>query len=205
MIKVKVLGGGDYKRLFEEEDGFEVDNDQFDLVCFTGGTDINPNIYNHKRHPLTSPSDTYRDENEVYLFDFCTYHGIPMVGICRGAQLLCALSGGSLYQHVENHGRSHSIQTDIGEMVVTSSHHQMMNISSVENVKVLGYTDPLSYTYETGDGPQEAPERDIEVAYFPSTRALAHQPHPEWMNINSPYRRFFFKTIYDHLFNRGGS
>lgn len=196
MTKVLVLGGGSYRSLFEEEEGYEVSDDlDFDMVCFTGGTDINPDIYGDRVHRFTSRSDTQRDQHEVTIFHHCKKHGIPMVGICRGAQLLCALSGGKLYQHVTRHGESHQIVTPEGEMVVTSSHHQMMDVSRVRNVEVIGYASPRSTTYETGDGPQPHPKKDIEVAFFPETKALCHQPHPEWMDTQAPYRRFFFKTV----------
>lgn len=199
MKSVLVLGGGDYCRLFEEE-GYEVvDDGPVDLVCFTGGTDINPSIYGDRVHRYTSRSDTRRDKDEVELFHRCRKRGIPMVGICRGAQLLCALSGGRLYQHVDGHNEHHMINTPAGDMVVTSSHHQMMDVSRVKNVDILGWAEPISSTYETGEGPQKPPRKDIEVAFFPDTMCLAHQPHPEWMDIQSPYRRFFFNTIENYL------
>lgn len=196
MIKVLVLGGGSYRQLFEEEEGYEVtDGNDYDLVCFTGGTDISPSIYGDRYHHWTSDSDVRRDQREVDLYRDCTKRGIPMVGICRGAQLLCALSGGKLYQHVTKHGESHPIHTPEGEMIVTSSHHQMMDVSRVKNVEVIGWADPRSTTYETGQGPQVPPKKDVEVAFFPLTKSLAHQPHPEWMDMQAPYRRFFFNTI----------
>ncbi len=196
MIKVLVLGSGSYRKIFEEEEGYEItDGDDFDLVCFTGGTDISPSIYGAEYHPRTMGSDRERDQREVDLYRYCKRRDIPMVGICRGAQLLCALSGGRLYQHVTKHGESHQIHTPEGEMVVTSSHHQMMDVSLVKAVEVLGWAIPRSTTYETDSGPQVAPKRDIEVCYFPETKALCHQPHPEWMDMQAPYRRFFFNTI----------
>lgn len=202
--RVKVLGGMDYQRIFGEQDGFQLTRtDDYDMVCFTGGTDINPNIYHAKRHPYTARSDDGRDQFEVDLFRRCRDQGKPMVGICRGAQLLCALNGGRLFQHVSNHTQSHEAFVqfpgqDVETMVVTSSHHQMMDLAGHRNVQVLGWTNSRSDTYENGEGviPRGLwPKRDIEVAYFPETKCLAHQPHPEWMTEDAPYRKFFFDTV----------
>lgn len=200
MIRVKVLGGGDYIRMFDQEDGYEVvEDDSFNLVCFTGGTDISPAIYGEQYHPYTMASDRKRDQREVDLYRYCQKRGIPMVGICRGAQLLCALSGGKLYQHVDNHNESHLIHTPEGEMVATSSHHQMMDVSAVKTAEIIGWAEPRSSSYHRAKGTVEAPKKDIEVVYFPRTRSLAHQPHPEWMDTDAPYRQFFFKTIKNYL------
>lgn len=204
--RVKVLGDHSYRSLFADQDGFQVHGtgDDFDLVCFTGGTDVDPDVYGAKRHPYTSDPDTGRDRFEVALYHHCIGRNIPMVGICRGAQLLTVLSGGRLFQHVNNHERSHEAVVQYpGEegtetMIVTSSHHQMMDLSGHTNVRVLGWSKPLSSTYENGDGvlPKSLwPSRDIEIAYFPLTNALCHQPHPEWMDQAAPYRQFFFDTV----------
>ena len=204
MYSVKVLGSLDYKRMFGEEPGFRVtQDDDFDLLCFTGGTDINPAIYKARRHPYTQTPDYGRDDFEVGLFQYAKMRGKPMVGICRGAQLLCALNGGRLFQHVTGHGQSHEATVQFPgmeeeTMVVTSSHHQMMDLAGHGDAQVLGWANLLSTTYENGDGalPKSLwPKREIEVAYFPSTRSLAHQPHPEWMTPDAPYRQFFFQTV----------
>ena len=210
MAKVLVLGGGDYTRLFTSE-GYQVETDDFsddiDLVCFTGGTDINPRIYGSRASKYTGHPDYRRDEREVDIFRKAWRQGIPMVGICRGAQLLCAQSGGQLFQHVNNHSGAHKMTTAFGdEMVVTSSHHQMMDISPLKGRNdalkpvVLGWATERKSTYwYDGDGEAKGPDKELEVVYFPETRSLAHQPHPEWMKPDSPYRQFFFKTMHEYL------
>jgi gamma-glutamyl-gamma-aminobutyrate hydrolase PuuD len=53
------------------------------LVCFTGGSDVTPDMYGDKQHKYTG-NDVYRDEKEKRLFEYCLNAGLPMVGICRG-------------------------------------------------------------------------------------------------------------------------
>lgn len=210
MSKVLVLGGGDYKRLWEDE-GYDVETKEFtddiELVCFTGGSDINPRIYGSRVSPFTMRPDVSRDTREVDIFKKAWRENIPMVGICRGAQLICAQSGGQLFQHVCNHDSAHKMMTAFGEeMVVTSSHHQMMDIKPLLNAEVkpvvLGWSsEKRSHYYYDGDGivNSDEPEKELEVVYFPEHRALAHQPHPEWMKSDSPYRQFFFNTVHEYL------
>lgn len=204
MINVHVEGGGDYIRLFEEEKGFTVDKTKpFQLVCFTGGVDINSSIYGSRSNPKTMRPSSSRDNHELGLIEYCKTRNIPMVGICRGAQLLCAVSGGKLFQHVDRHGYSHDIETtDEGPMVVTSSHHQMMDPREIKDALVLGHTENRSTGYEYDRGFTDPPPVDYEVVYFPSIRGLAHQPHPEWMDVSAPYRRYFFNTIKKYLFDQ---
>ena len=54
-----------------------------DLVCFTGGADVSPQLYGHPVHPATYFDQT-RDSQEMAIFEAATKKGTPMVGICRG-------------------------------------------------------------------------------------------------------------------------
>lgn len=209
MSKVYVVGGGhDYANLFLHE-GYEVETDRFtddvDLVCFTGGSDLSPSLYRSVKHSFCGTPNHRRDEMEVGIYTKAVDKRIPMVGICRGAQLLCAMAGGQLFQHVNNHHQAHTMTTFNGEeIVVTSSHHQMMDISTITSKHkpiVLGWAtdDARSNIYFTGKGPADNPEKDLEVVYFPETNALAHQPHPEWMKAESPYYQFFFNSVHEYL------
>ena len=196
--------------MFGEEPGFHLTRgNDFDLVCFTGGTDVNPAMYGQNRHPYTHSPDIGRDQFEQDLYRNCQKRDIPMVGICRGAQFLTVMNGGKLFQHVNFHNTSHDALVRLpardGEeeeqaesMVVTSSHHQMMDLRGVKNVDIIGWCPRRSDTYETGEGIQRKenwPEFDVEIAYFRRTRSLCHQPHPEWMSKDAPYRKFFFTTV----------
>lgn len=98
-----------------------------DLVVFTGGEDINPELY-HEAPIEGIRFNKKRDDYEKSMFNQARNYGIPMVGICRGAQLLNVLCGGRLWQHVDNHTSSHYLTDVITNEVtlVTSTHHQQM-------------------------------------------------------------------------------
>lgn len=184
-----------------------------DLVLFTGGTDVNPSYYGQGRHAYTQHPDVERDALEKKIFLKCIELGIPMVGICRGAQFLCVGNGGTLIQHVSNHaiGGHHKIITTQGTFHASSSHHQMMYPFDVEH-EILGYAEGLSHTYQgaTKDGitaimkipnlPHDHNNHVIEpeVVFFPQSNSLCHQPHPEWQE-KSEYCEYFFNTIKQYL------
>lgn len=157
-------------------------------VVFTGGEDVDPSIYGSKSNPKTY-SHLNRDLGERRFFNFALKHHIPMAGICRGSQLLCALSGGRLIQHVEGHHRTHKIRTFEGVVDVTSTHHQMQ--LPPRDAKVLAWAEPtLSTVYEGGmsdNGRIEMikPDFEYEGVYYPNTNALGMQWHPEIMRHNS--------------------
>jgi gamma-glutamyl-gamma-aminobutyrate hydrolase PuuD len=97
------------------------------------------------------------------------------------------LSGGSLYQHVDNHaGRSHYIITnDKRTISVSSAHHQMMNPEGTK-FECLAMSAKLLSTKHLVEGDKDVPvEVEYEVVWFPETKALAMQYHPEFMPSHS--------------------
>lgn len=72
--------------------------DLCDGILMTGGHDVDPALYQQKRHPLCGAACVERDEMEKYLFHKCLEEDKPVFGICRGIQLMNVLLGGTLYQ-----------------------------------------------------------------------------------------------------------
>lgn len=179
--------------------GFAVVSDIKDanLVCFTGGEDVSPELYGCVKHEQTY-CNHYRDDVEVEIVRECVAKDIPMVGICRGGQLLNILNGGKMYQHVHGHTRDHYATINGQGLFVTSTHHQMM-LPAEEGI-VIG-TASISPRREFIDGEgvftidktsEEAP--DIEVVHYPLTQCLCFQPHPEY-DIGSECTKVFFELI----------
>lgn len=74
---------------------------QFDGYLLTGGHDVNPRLYNAKKTALCGVVCQERDELERQVFELAWQQDKPVLGICRGIQLLNALQGGTLYQDLE--------------------------------------------------------------------------------------------------------
>jgi len=202
-MKVMILDTySSYHRMFENE-GWEITSspNEADLICFTGGNDVDPSLYGQTMHPYTSSPDKERDAYEAEVFFSCKRRGTPMVGICRGAQFLHVMNGGTLIQHVNNHASKphHPLITidwyDKDIEVVTSSHHQMMDIRET-NGELLAYSERRGTIYEGDDGVAVKPDwMDAEVVWHEKSKCLCHQPHPEWMDNNAPYVQYFWYTV----------
>lgn len=74
-----------------------------DGLLLTGGGDVGPGNYDCAPHPQTTGVDPDRDRAELALAEAAMSQGLPVLGICRGAQLLNVALGGSLVQHVADH------------------------------------------------------------------------------------------------------
>ena len=189
-----------------------------DIILFGGGEDISPSIYNEVCHPRTHAVEKYsnRDIFEVGIFE--EYKGVAkFLGICRGAQLLCALSGGKLVQHVNNHaGQWHDIRTNTNDKYyVSSAHHQMQWPWKVPHTILAWAEEPLSDVYVGTIEDEElyfpkAAYRSItkgeqprliepEVVFYPQTDSLAIQYHPEFMSFSALGVQYAKKLVKEYL------
>jgi putative glutamine amidotransferase len=73
--------------------------DGLDAVIFTGGSDVGPALYGEQPHP-TSNVKPERDAAELLLMRAAIDADLPVLGICRGMQLLTVAYGGRLHQHL---------------------------------------------------------------------------------------------------------
>ena len=108
-------------------------------ILLPGGDDVDPNLYNEENEGSEN-IDRKRDEWEIRLVKKFREEGKPILGICRGIQVLNVALGGSLYQDIRGHrkdkgGSRHLIKIKEGSLLyeilggveqieVNSSHHQ---------------------------------------------------------------------------------
>ncbi len=161
-----------------------------DGLILTGGDDINPQLFNEECLPETQISDLERDSFDMLLIKYASQKKIPILGICRGMQLLNIYFGGSLYQdlkynkevclkHLQGtrnpHIPVHKIipvknsfldKLFIDDLWVNSFHHQ--------SIKTLGKN--LQISSKSSDNVIEAIEY-IDEDHF----ILGVQWHPEMM------------------------
>jgi putative glutamine amidotransferase len=162
--------------------------DLIDGLILAGGSDIDPANYGAERHPKTHDTVPERDASELALARRAWERDLPVLGICRGMQLINIALGGTLRQHLpdevghEEHrpvlgsfdGADHDVRLTAGSLAaraagehvhVTKSHHH-------QGISVLG--EGLEVTgHSTLDDLPEAVEA-------PSRRfVLGVQWHPE--------------------------
>lgn len=71
-----------------------------DALVLTGGDDVDPARYGQERHAFTQEPDAVRDECELLLARISREIDLPVLGICRGIQVMAVEAGGSLIQHL---------------------------------------------------------------------------------------------------------
>ncbi|AKJ14250.1 glutamine amidotransferase [Streptomyces incarnatus] len=76
---------------------------RLDGLVIAGGPDVDPARYGAEREPRTGPPAPARDAWELALIEAALEAGMPVLGICRGMQLLNVALGGTLVQHLEGH------------------------------------------------------------------------------------------------------
>jgi putative glutamine amidotransferase len=165
--------------------------EELDGVVFGGGADVDPRVYGQEPHPSVEV-EPERDQLELQLAERALTEGRPVLGICRGFQLLNVVQGGSLVQHLDGHrrdalgrSRQHTVRVEPGsrlagllgkaDVLVNSSHHQAV---LPENL-----APGLRPTARTADGLVEAFESDGPGWL------VAVQWHPERVDELDPENR----------------
>ena len=175
---------------------------QADIIVFNGGADIGTEIYNEQPAVRGVPREaSLRDRNEIAIFK--EYKSKFKLGICRGSQLLNCLNGGTLWQDVNNHGRSHNIYDLQSGLIceATSTHHQMMR-PNLETGQVIAVakkaTTKISYKDNWFKLGREEPY-DTEIVWYPHTRSLCIQGHPEYVpgSVFANYCADLIATFYE--------
>ena len=181
------------------------------FIQFTGGEDVSPAYYGEGPHPETY-SNKSRDNYESYIFNMAIAEKIPMAGICRGGQFLHVMNLGTLYQHVDNHAiyGTHLVIDQWTRKVyeVSSTHHQlirpnseMMVIAFAKNVSSYKEYYPITKPDKGIKKEQSTKDTlDIECCFYPKTKSLCFQPHPEFDYVKE-CREMYFKYINEYLFN----
>jgi len=180
--------------------------DGIDGLILTGGEDIHPAWYHAEPHPQLSPPSRERDLLELALFAVARQRELPILGICRGIQLINVALGGTLFQDLPsersgavNHRpegardvRSHRVRLTpcsraaeaLGQTAITvnSSHHQGIK-DLAPGLIASGWTD---------DNLIEAAESEPAAPWL-----LAVQWHPEEMHLDrqAPERGLFTALV----------
>jgi putative glutamine amidotransferase len=139
-------------------------------LLLTGGGDVDPASYGAERDPSTGPARPDRDAWELALARAAELRGMPLLGVCRGMQVLAVAHGSSLVQHLPDlvgnlshgptvgvHGR-HDVRVAsgsrlagiVGERIVVATYHHQ---------SVADPAPPLVATAWADDGTIEALER----------------------------------------------
>ena len=163
--------------------------DHLDGLMLIGGPDVGAGRYGAEPHPLADPEALLRDGVEIALAREALARGLPLLGICRGMQLINVAAGGTLRQHLPDElgddrhrrvvgsfpGNEHRVDVAEGTRARASAGESPHRVYSHHHQAVDRLGEGLRVTARSseGDGTPEAIEPDG------AGWALGVQWHPE--------------------------
>lgn len=176
--------------------------DVLDALILTGGHDVDPKLYGEEPHQNLTLTFPKRDAFDFALYEAALEKGIPVLGVCRGMQLINVYHGGSLYQDLPAQYESELIlhvqkapfETALHGVTIAEGSHLYDMLGSQTRVNTLHHQaiknlgNGLKAVAHSQDGIIEAIE-----PLDPNVDMLAVQWHPEIMANNDDDTKKLFK------------
>ena len=168
--------------------------DTLDGILFSGGGDINPLLLGEEPLPQLHSVCPQRDEGELFLAREAFRHQIPMLGICRGIQVMATALGGKVYQDIYVQGKgaklkhsqdmprefaSHTVSIEKGSLLYSIFGKDELAVNSFHHQAVSEAGPHLRVSAISPDGIIEAVESSEHKAL------LGVQWHPECFILNN--------------------
>jgi putative glutamine amidotransferase len=157
--------------------------DRLDGVCLSGGPDVDPAEYGAERDPQLGPTWRRLDRFELALARAADRRGVPILGICRGSQVLNVARGGDLIQHLTVNGDgtespmhhrqripgerpTHGIEIESGSVLADAIGTTALEVNSFHHQAVNRLGDGLVASAHAPDGVVEAIEDPDSALYL---------------------------------------
>jgi len=169
---------------------------EVDGLLLPGGWDVDPSLYGEPEDEKLGPIDRELDDAELRMFDQARRRDLPVLGICRGQQVINVAMGGTLVQHLDDHdvrghGRSHlahSIHVDPGSELARAAGEHQIRVNSFHHQAVKRLAGGLHESARGDDGTVEGVESDDGLI-------VAVQCHPEELTTDLPWARRLFERF----------
>lgn len=184
-----------------------------DGLILTGGVDVDPSYFRAEPHPFLGLVDGPRDRFEMALYGAARAKGVPVLGVCRGHQLINVAAGGTLHQHLPavvqtlQHEQAditgaplHSVTLEPGSALAqafgaarvrTNSYHHQAVDRPGQGLKIVGRsTDGIVEALENTDG-----SFVLGVQWHPE---MSFQAYPEQIAPFSAFMQAVEKTMLVH-------
>jgi putative glutamine amidotransferase len=176
---------------------------KLDGVLFAGGEDVDPAFYDEKKKYDSVKVNRARDEFELALLDRALEERLPILGICRGSQMINVKFGGALYQDLvrdeaveREHRRSQPRNEAVHQVAVTEPESLLGNafqgscrVNSLHHQAIKRVGRGLKVTAYSDDGLVEALEAGGDYPFL-----MAVQWHPEEM-VEQPEQKKIFEQF----------
>ncbi len=190
-----ILPGEDLRQLYSQLDG----------ILFSGGGDISLNYFHGSDHPRIDGIDEARDTTEISLVRAAVNDNKPLLGICRGAQVMNVALGGTLYTHIPDQLKGaldhdypgnlrkaivHPVNVDEASRSAEIFGETLLHVNSLHHQGLKDIAPSLRVAGHASDGL-------VEVVELPEhLYAVAVQWHPEWLT-DQPAMQRLFKSFVD--------
>lgn len=168
--------------------------DRVDGLLLIGGTDVDPETYGHPRSVHTEQTVPARDRFELTLVTAALQRDLPILGICRGLQVMNVATGGTLYQDLATHGfrehrpapgslgrdTHHEVDVEPGSILWSGDGRRMVNSHHHQGVAQVGAGGHVIA--------RSVPDGLVEAIQWPSHQyAVGVQWHPEAMELGEAF------------------
>ncbi len=201
----KVLDAGGTPVILPAVPGIADVLSRLDGLLLVGGGDLDPRRYGAVPHPKNARVNAARDDAETALLEEALRQRLPILGVCRGLQLLNVVLGGTLHQHVpdvvghERHSGGdgvfarHDVHLNPRCVLARATGRTTLDVASLHHQAIDQVGDGLTACAWADDGLIEAveleghpftvgvqwhPEADEETGVFTALMAAAAIPSP---------------------------
>lgn len=172
---------------------------RLDALIFSGGGDVDPALYGGVRHEAVYGVNRERDAFEISLLKEAIGRGMPVLGICRGCQLINVALGGTLVEHLPEGGGGVQHRTSESEW----ARHPVAAKGRLAQMMQSERVEPVSFHHQAVREPApglevvaRAPDGVIEALEMPAHPWLfAVQWHPEITAADEPSQQRIFDGL----------
>ena len=190
--------------LLESGESIEAIKSRLDGLLLTGGNDIEPAFYGETRLPECGEVEPERDVIEIDLTRWALRDDVPLLGVCRGLQVLNVVQGGTLYQDIASQRPgspehalvafprshlAHDIEVDAGTRLADILGATHVTVNSLHHQAVDRLGKDLRVVARSADGIVEG----MELPGHPFV--LAVQYHPEELEEFDEASRHLFAAF----------
>ena len=184
--------------------------EKLDGLLITGGQDVDPALYGEEPHEKLGSLSRLRDKMETKLTDAFLKLDKPILGICRGLQLLNVYFGGTLYQDIpsqfeteNNHDMDrpydrfvHTVIIEEGTRLADILHSGEIGVNSLHHQAIKDLAPGLTVDAVSEDGLIEG------IEHKDYTYVVAVQWHPELMHTTDENSRLIFRSFIDAVITK---